>query len=101
MHWHPQLSIWQKLDPAGHYADFYNRYEYVIFEYSLNPGEVTFSNPLGDTLNVRISPHHPAFKELGIRYLLVTGDAQKLAAQDTLKLIYKSRNGIFSIYNPD
>ncbi len=94
----PQLEIWRKFDPAGEYEAIYNRVGHVRLEYNPNPDQVIFESDFPDALLVKVSPRHKAFKELGGRYVLVTGQQQQLADKDNLKPVYKSPRGNFSIY---
>jgi len=94
----PHLEIWRKFDPAGEYEAIYNRVGHVRLEYNPNSDQVIFESDFPDALLVKVSPRHKAFKELGVRYMLVTGRQQQLADKDNLKLVYRSTRGNFSIY---
>ncbi|MEO6726202.1 MAG: hypothetical protein ABIP14_13010 [Blastocatellia bacterium] len=102
VHWHPELDLWRKFDPSGEKADLYNRTAHIFPEYDLQTEKADFSVENGVVLKVKVSPLNPVFKELGLRYVLVTGKQQELAAQDSLKQVYKSQTGFFTIYElPD
>jgi hypothetical protein len=95
--WPPQLSIWRRLDKTGVYEEVYNRYALVRATYRPGADAVSFDNTQADLFEVGISPDHPVLKEMGARYVLAMGDAQRAVEQSKLDLIYKSSNENFSI----
>jgi hypothetical protein len=99
VHWPPQLSMWRSIDPShGSYEPVYNRYAQVHLSYKSDDSWVFFRNFQDDAIDVRISPTHPALKELGARYVLALGDTQAEVESSRLPLIYKSPSGSFSIF---
>jgi hypothetical protein len=99
VHWPPQLSMWRSIDPShGSYEPVYNRYAQVHLSYKSDDSWVFFRNFQDDAIDVRISPTHPALKELGARYVLALGDAQAEVESSRLPLLYKSPKGSFSIF---
>lgn len=54
-HLYPQLEIWSEYDPDGKYIQNYNRYSHIVF-IAIDTDDVIFSNPVPDTLEVRINP---------------------------------------------
>ena len=71
VHFHPQLSLWRALDPAGTYEPVYNRYgEIAYFQLPLNDPQIKFTNPNHGSFNLHASPIHPLLRQLGVRYAL-------------------------------
>jgi hypothetical protein len=95
--WPPQLSIWRRLDPATVFESSYNRYALVRLLYKPDVSSVSFDNPQTDLLEVSIAPDHPVLREMGARYVLAMGEAQRDVEQSRLDLVYKSSTGSFSI----
>jgi len=95
--WPPQLSIWRRLDPAAVFESSYNRYALVRLLYKPDVSSVSFDNPQTDLLEVSIAPDHPVLREMGARYVLAMGEAQRDVEQSRLDLVYKSSTGSFSI----
>src|SRR6185295_481220 len=95
--WPPQLSIWRRLDPATVFESSYNRYALVRLLYKPDVSSVSFDNPQTDMLEVSIAPDHPVLREMGARYVLAMGEAQRDVEQSRLDLVYKSSTGSFSI----
>jgi hypothetical protein len=98
--WPPQLSLWKTLDPTGGaYEKIYNRFAEVTLEYQPDTRWVFFNHPTDGTMTVVISPDHPRLKEIGARYVLAMDEVQNKIDAEHLPLLYKSRNGRFSIYS--
>jgi hypothetical protein len=96
--WPPQLALWRALDPDGQHESFYNRYAEVSLDYTDDDRLVEFRNPNEGALAVKVSPTNPTLKTLGVRYVLVMGDMQKLIDVRRLRPVYQSAFGNFSIY---
>jgi hypothetical protein len=96
--WPPQLDVWHTFDPGRYMEAQYNRYAEVSFEYTPYEQLAVFRNPQDGTLLVKVSPYHPAMKTLGVRYVLLMGDAQKIVDASRLSLVYRSSFDSFSIY---
>jgi hypothetical protein len=96
--WPPQLDIWRTFDPGGYMQAQYNRYGEVSFEYTPYEQLAVFRNPQEGTVLVKVSPYHPALKSLGVRYVLLMGDAQRIVDASRLNLVYRSAFDSFSIY---
>jgi hypothetical protein len=62
-HLYPQLDLWRELDPNGLYDFNYNRYSHIIFEYGEDGEEIIFSNPVADTLKIKINPCNQFFQD--------------------------------------
>jgi len=96
--WPPQLSVWRRLDQSGDaFEDAYNRYALVRLLYRADTKTVSFNNPQSDLLEVSIAPDHAVLREMGARYVLATGDAQRAVEQSKLDVVYRSSTGSFSI----
>jgi hypothetical protein len=96
--WPPQLAIWHALDPQHASEANYNRYAEVSFVYTPKDNRVSFDNPLDGALEVTVAPSNPALKTLGVRYVVLMGDALKEVDSSALTLIYRSSSDNFSIY---
>jgi hypothetical protein len=68
---HPQLSLWHKLDPARAFETMYNRYgEIAFFQYPLDDPRIKFSNPSDGSFNLHASVINPRLRSLGVRYVI-------------------------------
>ncbi len=94
----PQMDIWHILDPDRKFEKVYNQYAEVIFEYASDDNKVYFDSPQPGSLTVQISPYNPLLKSLGVRYVLLMGDAQKVVDTSRLTPVHRSSAGNFFIY---
>ena len=102
IHFPPQLSMWRVLDPDGLYEKAYNQYAEVSLDYLQDAGRMSFSSPHDGELRVFVSPDYIGLKTLGARYLLLAGEAQGYVPTDNFRLVFKTTNGGFSIFEfPD
>jgi hypothetical protein len=68
---HPQLSLWHRLDPAAVYETVYNRYgEIAYFQLPLDDERIKFTNPSDGAFNLHSSPINPLLRALGVRYIV-------------------------------
>lgn len=68
---HPQLSLWHRLDPKAIYENVYNRYgEIAYFQLPLDDPRIKFSNPSDGAFNLHASPINPQLRALGVRYIV-------------------------------
>jgi hypothetical protein len=68
---HPQLSLWRRLDPNGAYEPVYNRYgEIAYFQLPLDDRRIKFTNPSDGAFNLHSSPINPHLMALGVRYVV-------------------------------
>jgi hypothetical protein len=99
--WPPQLHGWSLLDPKGKSFSTYNRYAEVEFykpTAPTDPSTVTFQNPMEGVLVVRTPPDSPRLKDIGVRYVMLVDNQQKPGDPPNLRLLYRSENGHFTIY---
>ncbi len=69
--YHPQLSLWRRLDPTGAYEPAYNRYgEIAYFQLPLDDRRLKFTCPGKGSFNLHASPINPALRALGVRYIV-------------------------------
>ena len=76
----------------------HNRFGEVFFRESDDPKAITFQNPTQGTLIVKLSPANPRLKELGVRYVMLVDGQQVPVDEKKLKLVYRSQNHHFTIY---
>ena len=98
VHWPPQLSIWQALDPAGAYENLYNQYAEVSLHGLPADNMAVFNSRNPGDLSVWVSPHNPVLKSLGARYVLVMDEGLTTSNTSSLNLIYRSTANNFSIF---
>jgi hypothetical protein len=68
---HPQLSLWHRLDPIGAYEPVYNRYgEIAYYQLPLDDHHIKFTNPSDGAFNLHSSPINPYLRALGVRYIV-------------------------------
>jgi hypothetical protein len=96
--WPPQLDVWHTLDPDRRNEQIYNMYAEVSFDYLADQNSVAFKKVQPGTMRVQISPYHPALKSLGVRYVLLLGEAQKQVDTSKLTPVYHSSADTFSIF---
>lgn len=72
-HLYPQLETWKKLDTEAKYDYNYNRYSHIIFETNQDT-EISFENPVSDTLKIKINPCNKFFKDENVGYLMTQND---------------------------
>jgi hypothetical protein len=96
--WPPQLHAWSVLDPEGKQFEIYNRFGEVSFRESGDARTITFQNPTQGVLIVRLAPDNPRLKELGVRYVLLVDGQQVPVDGKKLRLVYRSENRHFTIY---
>jgi hypothetical protein len=96
--WPPQLSFWRQLDPAGIYERNYNNFNEVGVDYLADETRIGFTNPQEGELRVQVSPANPALKSVGVRYVVLLGEAQTVVDSSKLHLLYKSSGDFFTIY---
>lgn len=94
----PQFSIWHALDPGGAEEDKYNRYAEVFYWFPKDESQIVFTNTREGALRVDVSPNNPALRSIGVRYVILFGDAQKAFNPEKLTPVYNSVYGNFSIY---
>ncbi|MGA9770337.1 MAG: hypothetical protein WBV94_14965 [Blastocatellia bacterium] len=94
----PQMDIWHTLDPNRRFEKVYNQYAEVIFEYTSDDNKVYFDSTQNGSFTVQVSPYNPLLKSLGVRYVLLMDDAQKVVDTSRLSLIHRSSTGNFFIY---
>lgn len=75
----PQLEMWKLFDPEETHRHAYNRYAHVILLLG-ERDELRFETPYMDVFRLTVDPRHPAFRRLGVDYLLVEGDTSKVDA---------------------
>ena len=97
-HWPPQLSLWHAFDTTHVFEPLYNRYAQVTLVYARDENKVSFFSRQEDALDVHISPKNPVVREMGARYVLALGDAQKEVSESGLPLVYQSMGANFSIF---
>jgi hypothetical protein len=96
--WPPQLSIWRQLDPGSAYEKNYNNFGEVSVDYLADENRVVFTNPQEGETRVQVSPTNPALKSIGVRYVVLIGEAQTVVDSSKLRLLYKSSADTFTIY---
>ncbi len=96
--WPPQLALWRQLDPDGLYEKNYNNFDEATVDYLADENSVAFTNPQEGELRVHVSPTNPVLKTVGVRYVLVIGDAQNVVDASKLRPLYQSSGGHFTIY---
>lgn len=96
--WPPQLSFWRQLDPAGIYERNYNNFNEVGVDYLADETRIGFTNPQEGELHVQVSPTNPTLKSVGVRYVVLLGEAQTVVDTSKLRLLYKSSGDSFTIY---
>jgi hypothetical protein len=68
---HPQLSLWHRLDPTAAYETVYNRYgEIAYFQLPLDDQNIKFTNPSDGAFNLHASPTNLRLRALGVRYVV-------------------------------
>jgi hypothetical protein len=95
------MAIWRALDPAGEHIQLYNKYAHVTLAYQRDDAPVRFTQAHAtavDTLTVWISPYNPVLRSLGSRYVLFTGGLPPAAELARLRLIAKSSDNAFAIF---
>jgi hypothetical protein len=96
--WPPQLDLWRRLDPSGSYQPIYNRYAHIQLGVDgIKPG-ASFTSPKDDAMTVTVSPTDPVFLSMGARFVLAMYKYQENIDKLGLPVIYKSKNGSFTIY---
>ncbi|HYM01067.1 MAG TPA: hypothetical protein VEZ90_19065, partial [Blastocatellia bacterium] len=95
--WPPAVDFWRALDPTRKYEKYYNDYAHVYLLYT-NGDEVSFSSPGAQSLYVKIAPDNQVLKQIGAKYILAMDDAVNQIDINKYPLIYKSRDGFFSIF---
>jgi hypothetical protein len=70
----------------------------VTFKVSTDPKNISFQNPTQGYLLVKLSPDNPRLKQLGVRYVLLADSQQVPVDQTKLRLVYRSAEGRFTIY---
>lgn len=99
VHYHPQLALWELLDPE-HDARFkYNRFAAVRLDppERLGSRHVDFHLQAFNVLRVRLSPLHPELEALNARYVLTWGD-DAARAMSRLRLLHRSEEQGFAIW---
>ena len=96
--WPPQLHSWSVLDPEGKQFEIYNRFGEVSFRKSDDAQTITFQTPTQGILIVRLAPDNPRLKALGVRYVLLVDGQQVPVDEKKLRLVYRSENHHFTIY---
>jgi hypothetical protein len=96
--WPPQLSFWRQLDPYGLYEKNYNNFNEVGVDYLADETRIGFTNPQEGELRVQVSPTNPLLKSVGVRYVVLLGEAQSAVDTSKLRLLYKSSGEAFTIY---
>jgi hypothetical protein len=87
VHFHPQLSLWRALDPAGTYDSVYNRYgEIAYFQLPLKDTTLKFTNPNHGSFNLHASCIHPLLRQLGVRYAVTYSKDGQLNQQQFTRL---------------
>jgi hypothetical protein len=86
------------LDPGGKQFEIYNRFGEVSFRESEDAQTITFQNPTQGVLIVTLAPDNPRLKELGVRYVLLVDGQQVPVDEKKLRLVYRSENHHFTIY---
>ena len=98
VHFHPQLSLWRKLDPFGAYENAYNRYgEIAFFQRPLDDPQIKFSNPHPGSFNLHASVIHPKLRALGVRYVVTYARNGHLSTQRFTRL-YRGTDLPFHIW---
>lgn len=76
----PQLELWQRVDPAGDYADVYDRYAHVLFSVG-PPGAARFTTTSPDAFRVVVDPASADLRALGVTHLVVGNARARKAAE--------------------
>jgi hypothetical protein len=95
-HGHPHLPMWKAFDPEGKQFPIYNQCAFVVFVAGPS-GETKFSSPSPGVVTAEIDPRSQALDDLGVRYLLATGDAtiQLLESMGYKKMFIHANKAIF------
>lgn len=102
VHQHPQLAMWNKLDPERQHTAKFNRYA-IVQQFAAPASDPTlfFNLPHMFVIHVKSSPTHPIWRNLGARYVFNQGPVGVLADSKLIPL-YVSKSGDFQIFQiPD
>jgi hypothetical protein len=71
--YYPRLDFWRQFDPMGEHRDTYNRYAHVELD-ATQSTEPVFATPQADIFRLAVSPLHPGFVRLGVRYFIASSE---------------------------
>ncbi|MEW6208609.1 MAG: hypothetical protein AB1631_09595 [Acidobacteriota bacterium] len=98
VHWPPQMSFWERIDPAGQYRSIYNNFSHVELAYERDERKILLTGRQYYVVKIGISPGNAALRSMGARYVLAMGESQSEIDHTKFPLLYKSEGGGFAIF---
>lgn len=89
--YHPQPSLWRRLDPEGRQRGVYNRYQRLLLELGPQPDGPGFAleSPRLDEVRLTLDPVRFDFRLLGARHVLApAGHTAELSANPSLTPVH-------------
>ena len=89
--YHPQPSLWRRLDPEGRQRGVYNRYQRLLLELGPQPDGAGFAleSPRLDEVRLTLDPVRFDFRLLGARHVLApAGHTAELSANPSLTPVH-------------
>ncbi len=98
VHWPPQMSFWEKADPAGQYERIYNNFSHIELAYEWDERKILLTGTQSYVVKIGISPGNAVLRSMGARYVLAMGKAQSEIDHAKFPLLYRSESGSFAIF---
>ncbi|GEM_PF-1259681 len=98
VHWPPQMSFWEALDPAGHYKSIYNNFSHIELAYERDERKILLTGTPPYVVRIGISPGNAVLRSMGARYVLAMGESQSEIDRTKFPLLYRSDSGSFAIF---
>lgn len=98
IHWPPQMSFWEKVDPAGQYKRIYNNFSHIELAYERDERKILLTGSQSYVVKIGISPGNAALRAMGARYVLAMGESQSEIDRAKFPMLYRSESGSFAIF---